>query len=136
MKTLDEIISRDDYKRVNDALKNKVNELAKLVRKKMYQLDEEEIYLNGIELSICTERANSGFSTEYLAICEGESYNSLEHQFGEYFAGDFCARIDPASSGAYLDFLNNARAIFNALDELETEKAEACQKALDEAKDL
>ena len=136
MKTLDEIISRNDYERVNSALKNRVNELAEMARRKMNQLGKEEIYMNSILLSVRTARANSGFSEEYLAIYEDESYNSLEHQFERYVAGDFTARIVPASSGAYLDFLNNARAILNALDELETEKAEACQKALDEAKGL
>lgn len=129
MKTLDQIISRD-------ALMNRVNELAELVRKKMNQLEEDKICLNSITLSVRTARANSGFSEEYLAIYEDESYNSLEHQFERYVAGDFTARIVPASSGAYLDFLNNARAILNALDELETEKAEAYQKALDEAKGI
>lgn len=133
MKTLEEIIARNDYKKINTVLKDRVNELAGAVRRKMNQLEEEEIFSNGILLSTRVARANSGYSVEYLAIEEDGCYNSLEHQFERYVAGDFTARIGAASNASYLNFLNNAREIFEELDELEDQKCASYQEALAKA---
>lgn len=139
MKTLDEIIKRDDYARVNDALINRAQELAAIVRKKMEQLDMYELYDRDgqIELRICTVKSNSGYSTEYLALVdENDFYKSLETTETYYFVRDFNCRIEGATSKQYLQFINACRRLLNELDELETKKTEECSKALESVKDL
>lgn len=38
MKTIDEIVARSDYKNLNEALNERVKEIAEIIRKKMYCL--------------------------------------------------------------------------------------------------
>ena len=43
MKTIDEIVARSDYKNLNEALNERVKEIAEIIRKKMYYLQIEEL---------------------------------------------------------------------------------------------
>lgn len=140
MKTIDEIISRTDYINLNSALKNRCIKIARIIRSKMEDLDIDEISVNGRKYNIVKRHTYSGFSTEYLAVhcyIDYEEWDlSLEQTSFEYYTGDFHCAINPATSKLFLEFLNNAKAIFEQLDEIETSSVNAINEAMAATKDL
>lgn len=144
-KTLDQIINRNDYIRLNSSLIDRAIEVAHIIRKKMQDLDEEELAVNISKPNECSVHIRSvranGFSTEYLGIDKydhGEyiSCHSLECNKSFYYAGDFNCWIQRASSEEFLLFLKNARDLLNALDELESEKVNKINKVMESTKDI
>ena len=59
-KTIDEIINRDDYARLTKELKNRTEEIAVKVRRKMNDLDLDEIYIEGLTLIVKEYSADHG----------------------------------------------------------------------------
>lgn len=131
MKTIDEILKRDDYKKLVPALRDRAKEIARLIRGKMLDLDEGRITFNGLNLYIVQSRTNCG-SYEYLAIDEEDSdlLYCLDGAFSGYIHGDFNHPCYAASNNRMLDFLNNAKGIIEMLDEIETEKMKSITEAL------
>ncbi len=139
-KTLDEIMQRNDYARLTAALRTKVEELAEVVRKKMDCLDlkedsdyyDGEIEVDGVTLKVqkCYSRSiRDGF--DYLAIREGECWNSLESIARTYYyARDFNCEVVGASNKAALRFLNASKNILIALNKLESDRCREIKNAL------
>lgn len=128
MKTLQEIISRKDYQRLTVQLKERVEELAVIVRNKMGELDETEV----LDYKISEVHAN-GYSYEYLSCRVGSKNLSLEDINKEYyFTGDFNCKIIGASNKQALEFLNQIEEILEILDEVETKKVSDIQLALND----
>ena len=135
MKTLQQIIERDDYKRLSRNLANKVEELANIVIKKMEELDIEELG----ELAIVKKSA-SYFEHKYLVIkkdyyyqsgvlnvCKNSDYGN--GRVGFYYGGDYSKWVDFATNEEALYFLNNFKKYMELLDEVESKKVaeiEAC----------
>ncbi len=128
MKTLQQIIERDDYKRLSRNLANKVEELANIVIKKMEELDIEELG----ELAIVKKSA-SYFEHKYLVIkkdyyyqsgvlnvCKNSDYGN--GRVGFYYAGDYSKWVDFATNQEALYFLNNFKKYMELLDEIEGKK--------------
>lgn len=144
-KTLDEILSRNDYARLTATLKSRVEEIAKRIREKMEDLDiandddfyHGEIGIDGVAVRVESIKSRAG-EYEFLAIkregeCYGEaSWYSLEDIGKEYYyAGDFTAKVVGASNKEALAFLNVAKKLIEGLGELEqkrvqSEKAAEC----------
>lgn len=122
MKTIDEIVERSDYKNLNEALNERVKEIAEIIRKKMYYLQIEELD----DYRIC-EVKSSGLSDDYLAI-EDEC---LESSVDYYFCNNFNCHVIAATYHQKLKFLNNSRNLFNLLDSIETKKCAEIKKALE-----
>lgn len=141
MKTLDEIVNRNDYVRLNEALMDRVFELAQIVLEKMKELDVK--YIDEFDLRIVKYSCNAGFSERHLCIVdqnfgeyEYENARSLEVSSSYYYCNDFNAWIQAASSKDRLNFLNNAKSILEYLDALETEKCNDIEEALSETANL
>lgn len=139
-KTLDEIINRSDYKNINEALKERCFKLARIIYKKMKELEVKTIEVNG-DTYRRTSITSSVDTCHFLAVeKKHDAYYSqmlsLMQDYFEYYTGDFNAPINPATSKDFLRFLNNARSILDRLDEIETEKSSAIQQALDATEDL
>lgn len=141
MKTIDEIINRNDYVKLNEALRERTLELAEIVLKKMQELDVK--YIDDFDLRIVKYSCNAGFSQHHLCVVDQnlgeydyENARSLEASSSYYFCGDFNCWIQAASSKDGLNFLNNARSIFAYLDELENEKCNDIETALMETANL
>ena len=130
MKTIDEIVARSDYKNLNEALNERVKEIAEIIRKKMYYLQIEGLD----DYRICEVKSNSGYSDDYLAILDEYADRSLEADGGYYFCNDFNCHVCAASYHQKLDFLNSSKRLFEELDEIETKKCEEIKKALEENK--
>lgn len=147
-KSIDEIINRDDYARLTKALKDRTEEIAVKVRRKMQDLDLDEMIINGLTLTVKKYSADYGqYHSDKLSIerhCTDTDYDreyteylSLEDINESYYlAGDFKCRITGASNKQALKFLNSAKKIFENLDEIETQQVNDVTKALEETKDM
>ena len=147
VKTIDEILKRDDYARLTKTLKDRTEEIAVKVRRKMNALDLDEIYIEGMTLIVKEYSADHGqyhFDNlsikQYCAVdYDGgyDEYLSLEDINESYYAyDDFNCKIEGASTKQALKFLNAAKKIFENLDEIETQQVNDVNKALEETKDM
>lgn len=146
-KSIDEILNRDDYARLTKALKDRTEEIAVKVRRKMQDLDLDEMIINGFKIVVKKYSANQGqYHFDNLAIkqyCTVDydggyyEYLSLEDINESYYAyDDFKCRITGASNKQALKFLNAAKKIFEYLDDTESEQVNDVTKALEETKDM
>ena len=146
-KSIDEIINRDDYARLTKALKDRTEEIAVKVRRKMEDLDLDEIDIEGMTLIVKEYSADYGqYHFNNLSIkqrCiddyneESDEYLSLEDINETYYAyNDFKCKIEGASAKQALKFLNAAKKIFDNLDEIETQQVNDVNNALEETNDI
>lgn len=144
---LNEILARDDYKRMTENLKSITEEVARAIHKKMDELEIEdntdfdngEIGVDDVVVRVITVNSNSGFNRSFLGIKryeEGDNhayYASLEDiNDTYYFCGDFNAKIYGATRKEALAFLNASKKLILGLGELEQHQVEEIQKVLDE----
>ena len=144
---LNEILARDDYKRMTENLKSITEEVARAIHKKMDELEIEdntdfdngEIGVDDVVVKVITVNSNSGFNRSFLGIKryeEGDNhayYASLEDISDTYyFCGDFNAKIYGATKKEALAFLNASKKLILGLGELEQHQVEEIQKVLDE----
>lgn len=149
-KNLDEILNKSSYSRLTSSLKERTEEIAGLIRRKMDELDiindadfdEGEIGFDNVVVRIKSVKA-CGSTYEFLAIRrEGEHYGeyswcSLENIGKDYYyAGDFTARVCGASNKEALAFLNVAKKLIEGLGEIEKRQVEEVQAALNNTADL
>ena len=143
---VNEILARDDYKRMTENLKSVTEEVAEGIRKKMDELDiinntefdNGEIGFSNVVVRSDSVRSNSGFTREFLAIKRVDekdgfvTWRSLE-DIGDsyYFTGDFNAKIYGASNKEALAFLNVARQLIIGLGKVEQKQADEIQQAID-----
>lgn len=143
---VNEILARDDYKRMTENLKSVTKEVAEGIRKKMDELniinntefDNGEIGFGNVVVRSDSVRSNSGFTREFLAIKRVDekdgfvTWRSLE-DIGDsyYFTGDFNAKIYGASNKEALAFLNVARQLIIGLGKVEQKQADEIQQAID-----
>lgn len=142
---LNQILARNDYKRMTVALKEKVEEVAKRIHQKMDDLDiiddddfdNGEIGVDNIVVRIVKVKANSGFTYEFLGIKRYEDeYNNtywanledIEHTY--YFCDDFNAKVYGATYKEALAFLNVAAKLIAGLGEVEEKQANNIQTVL------
>ena len=144
-KTLDEILSRNDYVRLSASLKTRVEEIAKRIREKMDYLDiadddnfdNGEIGIDGVVVRVISMKRRTFGEYEYLAIKrEGECYGeekwySLEDVGKEYYyAGDFTAKVVGATNKEALAFLNVAKKLIKGLGDVEDKRVKSIEAAL------
>ena len=146
-KSIDEIINRDDYARLTKTMKDRTEEIAVKVRRKMNDLDLDTIKVDGLTLTVKKYSANQGqYHFDNLSIkryCTVDydggyyEYLSLEDINESYYAyDDFKCKIEGATAKQALKFLNAAKKIFENLDEIETQQVNDVTKALEETKDM
>jgi hypothetical protein len=143
---VNEILARDDYKRMTENLKSVTEEVAEGIRKKMDELDiinntefdNGEIGFGNVVVRSDSVRSNSGFTRKFLAIKRVDekdgfiTWRSLE-DIGDsyYFTGDLNAKIYGASNKEALAFLNVARQLIIGLGKVEQKQADEIQQAID-----
>lgn len=143
---VNEILARDDYKRMTENLKSVTEEVAEGIRKKMDELDiinntefdNGEIGFGNVVVRSDSVRSNSGFTRKFLAIKRVDekdgfvTWRSLEDIGNSYyFTGDFNAKIYGASNKEALTFLNVARQLIIGLGKVEQKQADEIQQAID-----
>jgi hypothetical protein len=159
MKTLDEIINRNDYKMENKALVKRAEQLAIFFRDKMryfgmsYQPCEEDQPRKGMSITVNNNTYTVRKMNWYL---NGELYKS-EYYFArlvyhnDYCEGPYPARYyfdyeanfncdgdmdHEATYTIYVEFLNDAKEILKALDDIETRRVVEINNAIDNSKDI
>lgn len=141
-KNLNEILKRDDYKKLTKQLKERVEKIACSIAVKMFDLDIEReiIKIDDVQVT-CNRVRSSGGAYDFLAIGREDGYGtnwySLEdvnHSY--YYSGDYDARVCGCTNKEALCFLNVASKIIELLDEIERAQVKEIQKALDNTKDL
>lgn len=158
MKTIDEILNRNDYQRMTVQLKERVQEIAHKMRLKLVELDleDEEVGValkgtNGCDADYVAVRyasvsSNSCGSYYYLGIDVSDNedkrhgctcLHSLEDINKDYYyAQDFTAHVRGASNKEALRFLNAAPQLFELLAEIEEIQVQVVKDALDKTKNL
>lgn len=134
MKSIDEIINREDYKKLNEALKERSIQIAKMLRGLMYELEIGQLG----DYRICEVKGN-GCSEDYLGILvdgTDEEYHSLEHGKSFHYANDFHCWIQAATGQERLQFLNAAKTLFEEIDNMKTERCQKIENALSETESL
>lgn len=147
MKTdINKILERQDYSRMTESLREKCNQVAEAISKKMKDLEldgtDDGLFVKGIKL-FCID------GWLYIHTPEEEDINDHRDYCSEYrpvstvniykeFDVDGVGHFDmfPCSNKRALEFLNNAAAIIEKLGEIEHEKVEAIEKAVELAKDI
>ena len=143
---LNEILARDDYKRMTENLKSITEEIARAIHKKMDELEIEnntdfdngEIGVDDVVVKVITVKSNSGFNRSFLGIKRNEGrphhvyYASLEDiNFTYCFCGDWNALIYGATNKEALAFLNVSAKLIKGLGEVEQKQADEIQQAID-----
>ena len=143
---LNEILARDDYKRMTENLKSITEEIARAIHKKMDELEIEnntdfdngEIGVDDVVVKVITVKSNSGFTRSFLGIKRNEGrahhvyYASLEDiNFTYCFCGDYNALIHGATNKEALAFLNVSAKLIKGLGEVEQKQADEIQQAID-----
>ena len=129
MRTIEEILKRDDYKRLSSELSDIVANIAKCVREKMDQIDVKELGY----YFIATQKSNSGYTYKYLSVARN-NYDyvgaSLEDDHSYYYCGDFNCEVTAASNKDKLKFLNSARSILSELDKIEDDQCKEIEESI------
>lgn len=144
MKTLDEIINRQDYVRVNEALKARAKELTRIFAKKFYELTgwawmktseypDFLVNVNGHMYCAKVWRTVGGRIDEvdFVRFYDETYYDEANHRSeykSHYFSG--------ATHQEFVDFLNDAKDILKQLAEVEDKLVAESEDALENAKNL
>lgn len=139
MKTLEELIERNDYKVVNSRLRKRCVELAEKLLKaaKLIGLDEEEQFiLGGLTFTIRTLKPRCGFSEDVIYLHYNGVMEVINREMSYYFCNDFNFFVNSASSRAFLEFLNNAKKVFADLESVQDAQIKEMSKAIEEAEAL
>lgn len=141
MKTLNEIINRQDYVRVNKALAERARELVPIFAKKLYELtdfvwrDRTEypsfaVSVNGHSYCVMATRTIGGRIDEVTLVRVYDSTYKVEWSY--FFNYDDLRYISKHS--VLVDFLNDAKGILAKLEEAESELVKESKVALENAK--
>ena len=157
MKTLDEIINRQDYQNANKALVKRAGELAIIFCEKMRNLNiifsptSESRPKKGMSITVnnntySVRRLNWYYNGE---ICRSEYYftrlvfDGYDYDYPSRYYFDTQANFDcdgdadnEASYKMYVAFLNDAKDIVTALDEIESSKVAEINNAIANSKDI
>lgn len=149
-KNLNDILKRDDYKKLTKQLKERVEEIAGRIREKMDELDiasDEDFYGGEIGFdSVVVRVAHIGYyDTGRYKCLVIKSYDddygcSVWHCLEDVgcMKGDdgSCMVRGRASNKETLAFLNVAKNLIEGLGKIEQEQIDDIQKTLKETKDL
>ena len=136
-KTIDEILNRNDYSRLTEQMRQRVEEIAERIHYKLDDLDiaNDSNYHNGeicysdVIVRVARYSCNDDFYTT-LTIKSGDVWHTLERVGREAGFDDGNYIRGRATNNECLAFLNVARKLIEGLGYIEEKKAEAIQKAL------
>lgn len=142
---LNKILARQDYVKLTKSLREKCNLVEDVISDKMKELDLNGMY-GGIEVNgmkvFCIKNClfvrtpekddDYGYQIEYRVV--HSNVDDGDEVFDEESHRNFL--FSPCSNKHALNFLNNAVAIIEKLGEIEQEKVDDIEKALESAKNI
>ena len=140
---LNKILARHDYVKLTKSLREKCDYVEGAISDKMVELEldgsDNGIAVNSMRfycvkgyLFIRTPEEECNHGIEYRQVSSNE--NDIPNIFSN--EADRAFRFYPCSNKHALRFLNNAAAIIERLGEIEQEKVDAINKAIEATKDL
>lgn len=140
---LNKILERHDYVKLTKSLREKCDYVEGVICDKMVELElygiDNGIVVNSMRffcvkgyLFIRTPEEECNHGVEYRQVSSDE--NDIPNIFSS--EDDRAFRFYPCSNKHALRFLNNAVAIIKKLGEIEQEKVDAINKAIEATKDL
>ena len=131
MKTLDEILKREDYKRLTSEMADRVHDIAIRIRCTMHCLDITEITVDGLTIRDC-KRCSNVDSYEFLAVVDDDDFEYSLYDINDsgYLHNDYSCYINGATNKQALAFLNRVRKISEYLGEKEAEKIKQLKQAM------
>lgn len=144
MVDFNKILKRADYARLTIKVKMYAESLAFRIRKKMFELDIQDMQIKVDDVTICcqhvTTKSQYPGRRDFLAICteyEIGIFTSLEDIGKEYYYdGCFNTKIIGCSNNDALRFLNKARAIVCVLSKIEQSKVNNIDSILNDVRNL
>lgn len=139
MKTLEQIIEREDYKKLTVNLKDRTLELAEKMMRFACELglDEyDEFKVAGLCFNIKVVKSRSGFSQRHLFIRDEYYYEALTLRISQCLFVDYNCYVRAASNSTRLVFLNKAKQIFKELEDIQNRQIEKIETALKESENL
>lgn len=138
MKTIDEVIKRNDYKKLVPRLNEKSIEIAQLILRKMIELDCEDVCFKVGAYIRCNKYSGDGGTETHLVVENdyGQIY-SLNVLKGYHLNGNFSnVFIEPADNKMRLVFLNSVQNILEQLIHLEDTLTIQVESALREVESI
>lgn len=138
MKTIDEILKRDDYKVVNNALVDRSIEIAENLLEACLGLDLDDegcFRLGGMWLSIKYFRASAG-SDYFIGMETERGFVAFDKRTSGYYCDDFNCYIAAANRKERLCFLNHARQMFADIEAAQDKRINDINKALKDCEGL
>lgn len=139
MKTLEDLIMRDDYKVVNSRLRKRCVELGEKLLKacQLIELDEEEEFrLGGLVFSIRRLKPRCGFSEDIIYLHHQDNRYAINREISYYFCNDYNYYVEAAPSCVFLRFLNNAKLVFADLEAAQNNIMKDMTKAIADTEEL
>lgn len=139
MKTLDELVERTDYKIVNGQMRKRCVKLAEKLLKacQLVGLDEVDTFeLAGMEFEIQTLKPRCGYTEDIIYLSYNRQWYAINREQSYYFCNDYNFHVEAAPSRVFLEFLNNAKAVFEDLEQKQDELIEKMRDSLAKTEEL
>ena len=139
MKTLDELIERNDYKVISTRMRKRCVELAEKLLKasQLVGLDKfDEFRLGCLVFSIKTLKPRCGFSEDIIYLHYNGELMAINREMSYYFCNDYNFYVNSATNRAFLYFLNHAKAVFADMEAEQNKLIEEMTFSLQETEAL
>lgn len=135
MKTIDEIINNENYKKLNNALIERVIEIAEKIKEECIKLDLDDY--DSFKLGDCTfkigkVKCNSGYYQYNLYMYTERGLVAIDEKSSYYYMNDYNCWIKASNNSEKLQFLQHAKAIFADIDAEKEERCKSIETALKE----
>lgn len=139
MKTIDQIINNENYKKLNAALVNRVIEIAEKIKEECLKLDLDDcdsFRLGGYTFQVRETKSRSGYSQYNLYMYTERDFVAIDEITSYYYMNDFNCWIRASNNSEKLQFLQHAKAIFADIDAEKEERCESIESALKETENF
>ena len=139
---LNQILARDDYKRMTESLKEKVFDVARSIRRKMDELDVSDNYIEGglTADGVSVVIAHLGYGDSGYYDCLVMQSRNEDFEFPVWHCLEDVGNVRQEDRGYFVDgeatnkerlaFLNVSKKLIIKLGEIEKENVEIVQNAL------
>lgn len=133
MKTIDQIVNNENYKKLNTALVERVIEIAEKIKEECFKLgldDCDSFKLGGCTFQIRKVKSNSGYYQYNLYIDTERGLVAIDEKSSYYYMNDFNCWIKASNNSEKLYFLQHAKVIFADIDAEKEDRCKSIESAL------
>lgn len=134
MKTIDQIINNENYKKLNNALIERVIAIAEKIKEECIKLDLDDY--DSFKLGGCTFKIGkvkcSGYYQYNLYMYTERDLVAIDETNSYYYMNDYNCWVKASNNSEKLQFLQHAKAIFADIDAEKEERCKSIESALKE----